>query len=79
MSADQQTVAMWQEEVKHALSVFEFELCGECGCDAEQHRVYLHPAFRFPAIQCLWPIPEDLSEYDFETELNRRWDHFSGD
>ena len=55
---------------------FEFEVCGECGCGAEQHRV-ISSSFgpSHPFIQCKFPIAATTSEAEYMTELNRRMEH----
>lgn len=59
------TDAQWLAEL------FEFELCGECGRDADQHTVRLDPVGLRHA-WCTDPIPESWTDLAWTAELTRR-------
>jgi hypothetical protein len=59
------TDAQWLTEL------FEFELCGECGRDADQHTVS-PDALGLRHAWCTDPIPAGLTEANTEAELARR-------
>lgn len=59
------SAAQWLAEL------FEFEVCAECGWDADRHIVSPDPLGNHHA-WCADPIPDELSDMDAERELARR-------
>lgn len=50
---------------------FEYEVCDECGWDADQHTVIRDP-FGHKYAWCDDPISENLTFDGFDQEMNRR-------
>lgn len=51
--------------------LFEYEVCHECGWDADRHEMGPDP-LGLPHAWCVDPIPEGLSDAEGDMELARR-------